>query len=149
VQINQEKHTISRDTRQLAATDAENEQRGRDSSGSCQIISGAGIWPLTNCRMPSDLENSIAHLYENGRARRERKTSRVTFCRSSLSSARLRPAREETINFSTGRSKNSPSRFPAVRLTTLVPRISITSPKNRAVAYPFLFPRRSMYPATI
>jgi len=63
--------------------------RSADCSGSCQIISGAGIWPLTNCRMPSDLENSIAHLYENGRARRERKTSRVTFCRSLARSVRL------------------------------------------------------------
>lgn len=44
-----------------------------------------------------------------------------------------------TINFSTSRFENS-SRG------RTHPRISITCPKNRAAAYPFLFLRRPIYP---
>jgi len=114
--------------KQLNSLNGENEVRRTESShernfsGSCQIISRVVSGRLTNCLAPTNPENKIAHLYD-GRSPRREKESRLA----------------RTINFSTSRFENSS------RGRTHL-RISITCPKNRAAAYPFLFPRRSIYP---
>lgn len=83
---------------------------------------------LTNCFTFSHLENNISHLYNEPHSR-EKNESRVTF--SVLAES------EKTINFSTVQFKNSSPHH----------RRSITSPKNRATAYAFLFPQQSIYPS--